>query len=170
MLFIEPLFNTFQGCIFCIILFFFQAAKNALSYFKFYSLFHYVHYTNSWANVFSKLNFFFSLSPPHIFNPLPPPPAGEPMKNIQYTPLINFNNLFFYHRNRDAETELMKDVEGWEVGTWYGHKVYKVTYFLVVMLLPSSLCLFRGLKCSSLVCKDKGIVLWSVFKELRYLE
>lgn len=28
-------------------------------------------------------------------------------------------------RNRDAETELMKDVEGWEVGTWYGHKVYK---------------------------------------------
>eukprot|EP00088_Acartia_fossae_P022450 TRINITY_DN2364_c0_g1_i1.p1 TRINITY_DN2364_c0_g1~~TRINITY_DN2364_c0_g1_i1.p1 ORF type:complete len:153 (-),score=28.23 TRINITY_DN2364_c0_g1_i1:165-623(-) len=28
-------------------------------------------------------------------------------------------------RNRDAEAELMKDVEGWEVGTWYGHKVYK---------------------------------------------
>merc|ERR1719312_2168131 len=28
-------------------------------------------------------------------------------------------------RNRDAETELMKDVEGWEVGTWYGHPVYK---------------------------------------------
>jgi NADH dehydrogenase (ubiquinone) 1 alpha subcomplex subunit 13 len=30
-------------------------------------------------------------------------------------------------RNRDYETELMKDVEGWEVGTWYGHKIYKTT-------------------------------------------
>ena len=29
-------------------------------------------------------------------------------------------------RNRDAEAKLMKDVEGWEVGTWYGHPVYKV--------------------------------------------
>ena len=29
-------------------------------------------------------------------------------------------------RNRDAEEKLMKDVEGWEVGTFYGHKVYKV--------------------------------------------
>jgi len=28
-------------------------------------------------------------------------------------------------RNRDAEEKLMKDVEGWEVGTFYGHKVYK---------------------------------------------
>merc|ERR1711913_235755 len=28
-------------------------------------------------------------------------------------------------RNRDAEEKLMKDVEGWEVGTWFGHKVYK---------------------------------------------
>jgi len=30
-------------------------------------------------------------------------------------------------KNRDAEAELMKDVEGWEVGTWYGHKIYKTT-------------------------------------------
>ena len=29
-------------------------------------------------------------------------------------------------KNRDAEEKLMKDVEGWEVGTFYGHKVYKV--------------------------------------------
>ena len=29
-------------------------------------------------------------------------------------------------RNRDAEEKLMADVEGWEVGTFYGHKVYKV--------------------------------------------
>merc|ERR1719378_1576399 len=28
-------------------------------------------------------------------------------------------------RNRDAEEKLMKEVEGWEVGTFYGHKVYK---------------------------------------------
>ena len=32
-------------------------------------------------------------------------------------------------RNRDAEEKLMKDVEGWEVGTFYGHKVYKVSIF-----------------------------------------
>lgn len=28
-------------------------------------------------------------------------------------------------RNRDAEAKLMENVEGWEVGTWYGHEVYK---------------------------------------------
>merc|ERR1711881_164518 len=28
-------------------------------------------------------------------------------------------------KNRDAEEKLMSDVEGWEVGTFYGHKVYK---------------------------------------------
>ncbi|KAG7300261.1 hypothetical protein JYU34_015831 [Plutella xylostella] len=28
-------------------------------------------------------------------------------------------------RNRDAEAELMRDVPGWEVGTWYGERVYK---------------------------------------------
>merc|ERR1712004_601183 len=27
--------------------------------------------------------------------------------------------------NRDAEEELMADTEGWEVGTWFGQKVYK---------------------------------------------
>jgi len=27
--------------------------------------------------------------------------------------------------NRDAEEKLMADVEGWEVGTFYGHKVFK---------------------------------------------
>merc|ERR1719369_824870 len=30
-------------------------------------------------------------------------------------------------RNRDAEDKLMADVEGWETGTWYGHKVFKTT-------------------------------------------
>ncbi|KAF9803662.1 hypothetical protein SFRURICE_003374 [Spodoptera frugiperda] len=29
-------------------------------------------------------------------------------------------------KNRDAEAELMKDVPGWEVGTYYGEKVYKL--------------------------------------------
>ncbi|CAH0757976.1 unnamed protein product [Diatraea saccharalis] len=28
-------------------------------------------------------------------------------------------------RNRDAEAELMKDVPGWEVGTYYGERVYQ---------------------------------------------
>jgi len=39
-------------------------------------------------------------------------------------------------RNRDAEEKLMKDVDGWEVGTWYGHPIYKVsssTYFSVLL-------------------------------------
>ncbi len=26
---------------------------------------------------------------------------------------------------RDEEEEAMKNVEGWEVGTWFGHKVFK---------------------------------------------
>ena len=30
---------------------------------------------------------------------------------------------------RDAEEKLMADVEGWEVGTFYGHKVYKVSHY-----------------------------------------
>ncbi|XP_072938439.1 NADH dehydrogenase [ubiquinone] 1 alpha subcomplex subunit 13 [Epargyreus clarus] len=29
-------------------------------------------------------------------------------------------------RNRDAEAELMHDVPGWEVGTYYGERVYKL--------------------------------------------
>lgn len=28
-------------------------------------------------------------------------------------------------RNRDDEAELMKNVPGWEVGTWYGEPIYK---------------------------------------------
>jgi hypothetical protein len=40
-----------------------------------------------------------------------------------------FNNL---SRNRDAEEKLMKDVEGWEVGTWYGHPIYKVSLSVIV--------------------------------------
>lgn len=28
-------------------------------------------------------------------------------------------------RNRDEERELMKNVEGWKVGTWYGEPIYK---------------------------------------------
>lgn len=28
-------------------------------------------------------------------------------------------------RNRDEETELMKNVEGWKVGTWFGEPIYK---------------------------------------------
>ncbi|EAT42790.1 AAEL005538-PA [Aedes aegypti] len=28
-------------------------------------------------------------------------------------------------RNRDEEADLMKDVKGWQVGTWYGEPVFK---------------------------------------------
>ena len=35
------------------------------------------------------------------------------------------NTLQQCKKNRDAEIELMADVEGWEVGTWFGQKVYK---------------------------------------------
>lgn len=35
-----------------------------------------------------------------------------------------------YRANRDEETKLMKDVPGWQVGTWFGEKVFKSrTYF-----------------------------------------
>ena len=34
-------------------------------------------------------------------------------------------------RNRDAEAKLMGNEEGWEVGTWYGHPIYKVWYGMV---------------------------------------
>lgn len=29
-------------------------------------------------------------------------------------------------RNRDEERELMANVEGWQVGTWYGEPIYKL--------------------------------------------
>lgn len=50
--------------------------------------------------------------------------------------ILNFmmlNNYFFcflysvlrqMRRNRDEEAELMKNVEGWEVGTYYGEPIY----------------------------------------------
>lgn len=34
-----------------------------------------------------------------------------------------------YRANRDEEEKLMKDVPGWEVGTWFGEKVYKSRIF-----------------------------------------
>lgn len=45
---------------------------------------------------------------------------------------IEFNNYFLFlpsvlrqmRRNRDEEAELMKNVEGWEVGTYYGEPIY----------------------------------------------
>ncbi|XP_044756603.1 NADH dehydrogenase [ubiquinone] 1 alpha subcomplex subunit 13 [Coccinella septempunctata] len=35
------------------------------------------------------------------------------------------NYLKQLRRNRDAERELMKDVEGWKVGTYYGEPIYE---------------------------------------------
>lgn len=45
--------------------------------------------------------------------------------------MLNNHFFFFLHsilkqmrRNRDEEAELMKNVEGWEVGTYYGEPIY----------------------------------------------
>ena len=38
---------------------------------------------------------------------------------------LNFRYLRRIRRNFEAETELMKDVPGWEVGKWYNEPVYK---------------------------------------------
>ena len=51
--------------------------------------------------------------------------------------------LVINFRNRDAEAKLMANEEGWEVGTWYGHPIYKVggiSYSLnhiLIIVLPS---------------------------------
>jgi hypothetical protein len=50
-------------------------------------------------------------------------------------------------RNRDAEEKLMKDVEGWEVGTWYGHPIYKVSLlFLFLLYSIGTCCLYPTLR------------------------
>merc|ERR1719347_393594 len=49
--------------------------------------------------------------------------------SLALTPLVlaerDRNYLKQLVRVRSAEEKLMADVEGWEVGTWYGNKVYK---------------------------------------------
>ena len=42
-------------------------------------------------------------------------------------------------RNRDAEAKLMENEEGWEVGTWYGHPIYKVKSILIPRTILSDL-------------------------------
>jgi NADH dehydrogenase (ubiquinone) 1 alpha subcomplex subunit 13 len=43
--------------------------------------------------------------------------------------MYHLSNLREYlkqlRRNRAAEVDLMKDVDGWECGTWFGQSVYK---------------------------------------------
>lgn len=49
-------------------------------------------------------------------------------QNVIYPILIAERDREFLRqlrRNRDEEAELMKNVPGWEVGTWYGEPVYK---------------------------------------------
>jgi hypothetical protein len=45
---------------------------------------------------------------------------------------VTLKQSLIISRNRDAEEKLMKDVEGWEVGTWYGHPIYKVSLSVIV--------------------------------------
>ena len=46
---------------------------------------------------------------------------------MRMCPNVQFDRVSLY---RDAEEKLMADVEGWEVGTFYGHKVYKVGHHI----------------------------------------
>ena len=69
---------------------------------------------------------------------------ADNIKDTIFTNQINYDQIFFQlalepllaaesdralcktaRIARDAEEEVMKDVEGWEVGTWFGHKVFK---------------------------------------------
>jgi hypothetical protein len=49
---------------------------------------------------------------------------------------VTLKQSLIISRNRDAEEKLMKDVEGWEVGTWYGHPIYKVSLSVLVSTVP----------------------------------
>lgn len=39
---------------------------------------------------------------------------------------LYFSYLKQVRKNREEETELMKDVDGWVVGTWYGERPYRL--------------------------------------------
>ena len=52
-------------------------------------------------------------------------------------------DIFSWHfnsRNRDAEAKLMANEEGWEVGTWYGHPIYKVSSYSLMYFYAHKLC------------------------------
>jgi hypothetical protein len=38
-----------------------------------------------------------------------------------------FSYLRFWRKNREEEDKVMKDVPGWQTGTWYGEPVYFTT-------------------------------------------
>ncbi|XP_058450879.1 NADH dehydrogenase [ubiquinone] 1 alpha subcomplex subunit 13 [Malaya genurostris] len=49
-------------------------------------------------------------------------------RNVMYAVLLAERDREYLkqiRRNRDEEAELMKNVKGWEVGTWYGEPVFK---------------------------------------------
>ena len=71
-----------------------------------------------------------------ICNSCPHPPyvggegpwVPEAVQEVQYI-FEKWNEVMIIllkTRNRDAEAKLMGNEEGWEVGTWYGHPIYKV--------------------------------------------
>lgn len=45
--------------------------------------------------------------------------------------------LWQLRRNRDDENELMKDVKGWQTGTWFGEPVYKTNKNFDKWVTPS---------------------------------
>jgi NADH dehydrogenase (ubiquinone) 1 alpha subcomplex subunit 13 len=56
-------------------------------------------------------------------------------------PLIKAENdrllLWQLRRNREEENNLMKNVPGWETGTWFGEPVYKTNKNLDTWILPN---------------------------------
>merc|ERR1712024_54979 len=74
--------------------------------------------TATTASSYCKLSWFPSYLQ-GIYRLLPSPPLMLAERDREY--------LKQCRRNRDAEAKLMGNEEGWEVGTWYGHPIYKTT-------------------------------------------
>ena len=57
--------------------------------------------------------------------------AGRNANALMGPPVVMKGIVYFreylkqLRKNREAEAELMKDVEGWEVGTYFGQPVYR---------------------------------------------
>jgi NADH dehydrogenase (ubiquinone) 1 alpha subcomplex subunit 13 len=61
--------------------------------------------------------------------------AIEPLLEAESDRLL----LWQMRRNRDEENELMKDVPGWQTGTWFGEPIYKTNPNLDNWIRPTYL-------------------------------